>query len=932
MKFFIQFFAFFFLFNNHALGAVNIDSKLGSPLDVDPNGPPLDSECTTTPYTTEEWRAIGFEPLDAWGANPNDLKDDTEAIRDAIEAAAREHRTVMAFWGSQGYIVTPDEQVVDNGNGPQIYRAALHLEQSLYDRLDDRHEGNFGERFATNIKGSRCGPGRPFFRVLDGVDDDRSFADIASNPSTVVAFTRKLYTSTNSNTPKTQDSGNNNDPLDFTEGSRAWNQVLDGVDIVTGRNSGVVGVRHLGAEGSSIQNVTIDARGGFAGLYHLNSSGGYTHNVLVRGGEFGAFNEFARGGIILLNGVTFIEQEDTPFLINHYAPVTIVGAKVVHDDGRIFGIVNGNQDNYQVQNQLQSVFHNSGGHVSFYDTDIEITGSGNPPIVDNTNDNSSTNPDNDQDGQDRSVVFHNSCFKGTNLIVENRQGGNLVVTNSDVNKWSCIDQYAYSGATATVSGQAARFFDGEFTDDVVYNGEVVSRFEDITLTAISGEPENKQAKHLFDENVCNVEREGIQFITDHGAISSHPSISGGINNSPAINAAIAAAKNNGSNTVYVPRGKELIIESRGAGKADDRFLEVFHVRGKITLLDDVSICGVARGTSTLSGGERGDPDRWQPKVSTPIIETTDSASSKSALMRIQLYMPSPNTNNSPHVYALDWSAGENSVVVDAWWRHDFGIEGDRISVRINGNGGGKWYGVTQQGSYKPSRYNGIQTVSGISNAERAEHQSFLPYQTPVTIPPVVDPTATSADYGARTENRHMLIEGTSNPLTFYSFHCQHRIVPEGGQCDIVNSSNITFHGIKQEAASTPEDFEEVIRDNLPEITPNWMTVSGSNNIFFNSYETHAQYACGRGAIEIIDGSYNITAVNLGRREGETVCPQDKWGMIREVTSGRDSLITSQTRYISLFRSKFIEAVEMVDDGSLCFPVKAVNGNVAVVCF
>ena len=67
MKFFIQFFAFFFLFNNHALGAVNIDSKLGSPLDVDPNGPPLDSECTTTPYTTEEWRAIGFEPLDAWG-------------------------------------------------------------------------------------------------------------------------------------------------------------------------------------------------------------------------------------------------------------------------------------------------------------------------------------------------------------------------------------------------------------------------------------------------------------------------------------------------------------------------------------------------------------------------------------------------------------------------------------------------------------------------------------------------------------------------------------------------------------------------------------------------------------------------------------------------------------------------------------------------
>ena len=909
MKYFIQLLTFFFLFSNHALAAITIDAKLGSPLDVDPNGPPLDSECTSTPYTTEKWREIGFEPLDAWGANPNDLVDDTEAIRNAVAAAAFSHRTVMAFWGTQGYIVTPDERVVDDGNGPQIYRAAIHLEQSLYDRNDDRHEGNFGERFATNIKGSRCGPGRPFLRVLDGVDDDRSFSDIASNPSVVVAFTRELYTATNSNIPRTQDSNNNNDPLDFTEGSRAWNQVLDGVDIVTGKNSGVVGVRHMGAEGSSIQNVTIDARGGFAGLYHLNSSGGYTHNVLVRGGQFGVFNQFARGGTILLNGVTFIEQEHTPFAINHYAPVAIVGANVVHDDGRIYGTVTGNKNTYQVKNQLQSSSHNAGGHVSFYDTDIEITGAGNPPILDNGGNNA--------DERDRSVVFHNSCFKGTSLIVENSQGGNLVVKNTDIDKWSCVDEYAYSGETTPI-GQAARFIDGEFTDNVVFNGEIRSRLENLFVDPIVGDPEDKQSKHLYDENLCNVEREGIQFITDHGAVSSDPLISvdehgDKINNSPAITAAILAASNNGSNTVYVPRGK-LIIEPQGAGRADHRTLEVFHVRDTIVLAEDVSLCGVARGTSTLSGGENGgakaeqDINRWMPDDDSPIIDVKDSPTSKSALMRIQLYVPRPDSIEAKYVYAIDWSAGENSVVVDAWWRYDFGNPGRRVTVKINGEGGGKWYGVTQQGGYTPNQYNG---APGSTAAERRKHQSLRPYQKPVhPTDPVPDPTA---DFLVSPEVRHMVIEGTSNPLAFYSFHCQHIIIPDGGQCDIINSSNVTFHGIKQEAASVPEDMKETIKDNPADITPNWMEIRDSSNIFLNSYETHAEYACGRGAIEITDGSYNITAVNLGRRSDSngttTVCPPEDWGIIREIANGRDSLITPRTGYISMFKTKFTELTE-----------------------
>ena len=124
---------------------------------IDPNG------CRATPFTAQEWRDIGFEPVDAWGANPNDNNDDTAAIQNAIDAAIPERRSIMLFPANTaggGYIITPEETTVpaildandEDGDGntteelipEQIFRAALHIDQDLYNRNDDRHEGNFG--------------------------------------------------------------------------------------------------------------------------------------------------------------------------------------------------------------------------------------------------------------------------------------------------------------------------------------------------------------------------------------------------------------------------------------------------------------------------------------------------------------------------------------------------------------------------------------------------------------------------------------------------------------------------------------------------------------------------------------------------------------------------------------------------------------------
>jgi len=75
-------------------------------------------------------------------------------------------------------------------------------------------------------------------------------------------------------------------------------------------------------------------------------------------------------------------------------------------------------------------------------------------------------------------------------------------------------------------------------------------------------------------------------------------------------------------------------------------------------------------------------------------------------------------------------------------KHDFENPGERISAQINGNGGGKWFGITQQGWYAPS---------------------FVNDNSP--------------------EEKHMLIEGTTESVSFYPFHCQHLTLAFRSQCD-----------------------------------------------------------------------------------------------------------------------------------------------------
>jgi hypothetical protein len=84
----------------------------------------------------------------------------------------------------------------------------------------------------------------------------------------------------------TEPQGNNT--IEGSQANICYNNYFGNIDIVIGEgNPGAVGIRMRAAEGSMIENVTIDATHGLAGMQGLAGSGGSHHNLTFIGGRYG---------------------------------------------------------------------------------------------------------------------------------------------------------------------------------------------------------------------------------------------------------------------------------------------------------------------------------------------------------------------------------------------------------------------------------------------------------------------------------------------------------------------------------------------------------------------------------------------------------------------------------------------------------------------
>jgi hypothetical protein len=116
----------------------------------------------------------------------------------------------------------------------------------------------------------------------------------------------------------------------------SFNQLIIDVDLALGQgNPGAVGIDHQGAQGSAIEDVTVDATGAFAGIRRAPGSGGGIHGLTVIGGRYGLYLKgepgvFWRGAqpVPVVSNVTLQGQTELAILYDGRGPLTVVGGKI----------------------------------------------------------------------------------------------------------------------------------------------------------------------------------------------------------------------------------------------------------------------------------------------------------------------------------------------------------------------------------------------------------------------------------------------------------------------------------------------------------------------------------------------------------------------------------------------------------------------------
>jgi hypothetical protein len=265
-----------------------------------------------------------------YSADPTGKKDSTRAIQQAMKDA-RDARLITFLPGGtyrvsdtitciQG-VVTPDRWPFGQSASPTTQTTA--------------GESSFGyqsDYFPCALIGSRTGhrstiilaPGSP------GFGDSR-------NPKPVIHFWAR-WEEDGPGAMKALIEGVHLDPREWNPNGLAplisYNQMIIDIDLILGKgNPGAVGIDHQAAQGSAIEDVTVDATGAFAGIHKAPGSGGGIHGLTVIGGRYGLYlkgDPFWRGTqpVPVLSNVTLRGQTERAILYDGRGPLTVVGGKI----------------------------------------------------------------------------------------------------------------------------------------------------------------------------------------------------------------------------------------------------------------------------------------------------------------------------------------------------------------------------------------------------------------------------------------------------------------------------------------------------------------------------------------------------------------------------------------------------------------------------
>jgi hypothetical protein len=705
----------------------------------------------------------GYLDVTKYGADPTGATDSTEAFQNAINDASGSPA------GSGG-----TSMVVFVPSGTYLVSSTLEAVQTYGAR--NPHYGSishYGGMLAPSLLGD---PTAPPTIVLK--DHSSGFGD-ATSPVPIVRVV---------NTPNAGPSGCAGQWDNGTTGcfDVLFNAVVRDVTIATGDNPGAIGVQFYSAQMSYMQNVTVHAEGGFAGVEGAPATEVWT-NLTVTGGQYGIMVDGHTAGANSVAGLHVSGQSVAGvYFEDAVGDLALSGFDIEETSAGATGIV------------LSDAIA-QGTTLSLVDGIVRAT--------------STTEPAVENSGGD-SLYFENTFMEsGSGTLVANHGSTNVPASGQLqlVNEYAHVDQgtntpnpdyqYALAGTIVMLDNDGNQLAK-QATDYGPVFGTSATPPDDLVERHVPSMP------WAFDTNVV--------WVTDQGADPT-----GFTDSTTEIQKAIDLAHTKGSDEVFLPRGD-------------------YSISGTLHLYPNTKFFGLPGLYSSLLayGWVTGSVLQPYLQVGDAVNDPAGSKAGTAVVSDIGFPMPVDSTQfaayakllpdggagydptDQTYLYAIDWQTGAASVLNQINISFQYNTlrvpsPATRNYIQVDNSGGGRWYGMQIAGDWGPNGANG--------------HSLYVTGTTePLTL------------YGSNPEH--------SNGISFYGFDHAANIrvlglkMESGGNQYLVSindSKNIMLsgfsgHGEFTVAASLSTDL------NLN--TAMYFTSPGPNQSFFVDLDNSQSYS------------------------------------------------------------------------------------------
>ncbi len=588
---------------------------------------PFSSSIPVDPWNPA-WEAnqavqLGYFPVTLVGATPNDdSDDDADAINKAIRIA-RDHRFVCYFPAGE-YVI--DKQIKAMIPSHWINNQFRNNREYTPSLVGDPNNGGVIIKVKANSNN--------FNTTTLGLPTEETIVAAVQLWAQPTTGCRGQDGRPNQNDDQTYTVSE--DPNQECQGI-GFNLALKNMTIDLNGNSNAVGVRAAGAQGSTIENVTVIATGAYAGFQNGFGEGGGMFNIKVIGGKHGLVITDAEQSLNHhIAGGEFINQEESVFRGTSWAPSSFTGIRIIKEKPSLFSVIS--YANPAIPNLTTGGLPYRKG-LSIIDAVIHIT-----------------NPEGRTDEvfelwNQNNFYLKNVFIKGvTNLI--GWAGNTNAVTSSSPSLYAHIEEFIHTGNTS----QDISLLEG---DTSILNQTKLGAY---VSNPYLGNPIQKhiwQTEPWLDPEQLSDDVIVIDTLAGRDGLADDAILQQAINNAGT------------SGKIFLPRG-------------------IYYINSPLVLKENTQLFGVDKMMTIIMPGPNF-PDNAQSFM----ITTENRAAAQTSLSNIMLKKNMLANQNTSFVH---WRAGENSVVRNLIvGATGFATSGAPFHpsrfYQIDNEGGGRWYAV-----------------------------------------------------------------------------------------------------------------------------------------------------------------------------------------------------------------------------------------------